>query len=228
MRRFTFCFGLFLALAFIVGIVGAFQQGDFSHVVKNGVTVLVPSFPIEQASLTNPSVTGLVTSGARIDGSQFGGASSFLAGATLSATGATISGGTISGTTLSGTTTNSGTISGGTLSSVTISSGTLSSAILSNPTITGGLTPNSGFKHQRFGATCSTSATAGTTCTTTYSWTAAFADANYTVVCIGDTITNLPMLEGVTHTASGVTVTIINFSNAAASFAAVDCVAVHD
>lgn len=86
----------------------------------------------------------------------------------------------------------------------------------------------SGFKHARFGATCTTAAGAGATCTSAYTWTTAFADANYTVVCQGITQTNIPILSIEGITASGFTARVSTPIASAASYGAVDCIAVHD
>jgi hypothetical protein len=86
----------------------------------------------------------------------------------------------------------------------------------------------SGYKHKRFGATTATAATIGSTQTTTFSWTTAFADANYTPVCIGVGPTQGGILSINSFNASGVTVIVFATTNAAASFSGVDCVAVHD
>lgn len=85
-----------------------------------------------------------------------------------------------------------------------------------------------GFKHKRFGATCSTAATTGTTCTTTYSWTTAFADANYTPVCTPVGPTQLGVFSINSFNAAGVTIVIDTATNAAASYSGVDCIAIHD
>jgi hypothetical protein len=85
-----------------------------------------------------------------------------------------------------------------------------------------------GYKHKRFGATCSTGATTGNTCTTTYSWTTAFADANYTPVCTPVGPTQLGLFSINSFNAAGVTILIDTATNASASYSGVDCVAVHD
>ena len=105
---------------------------------------------------------------------------------------------------------------------------TITNKTLQSPTITSGISQGSGLKHQRFGATCTTGATTGATCTTTYSWTSAFADANYTPVCITKTPTFNALFSIESWTASGVTVRLIATTANASSFAGVNCIAIHD
>lgn len=92
-----------------------------------------------------------------------------------------------------------------------------------------GIAQGGGFKHQRFGATNATAASAGATSLTTYTWTSPFADPSYTVVCTGTTQTNTaagPSVESITASNFAVRVTAI--TAAAASFGGVDCIAAHD
>jgi hypothetical protein len=91
-----------------------------------------------------------------------------------------------------------------------------------------GSTLAGGMQAQRFGATCTTTSTIGNTCTTTYSWASAFADANYTPVCtpVGPTQGGIFSLQS--FNASGVTVELFTTTSASASYSAVDCVGVHD
>ena len=86
----------------------------------------------------------------------------------------------------------------------------------------------SGHKHHRFTSPCSTAATAGATCTSTYSWNTTFANANYTPVCSGIGPTNPAALNVSSYTASGVTIQIVAITAAAASYSKIDCVADHD
>lgn len=105
------------------------------------------------------------------------------------------------------------------------------------PRITVGAAPGSdsaGFQmlsgeHQRFGATCSTAASAGASCTTAYTWTTAFADTNYTVTCSGVAVAaGVPALsiDGISTTQ--VTVRVTAITAAAAGFTNVYCIAAHD
>jgi hypothetical protein len=105
----------------------------------------------------------------------------------------------------------------------------ITSPAMTSPTVNTGVSQGSGMKHQRFGATNATTATAGATSLTTYTWTNAFADANYTVVCTGHTQSSTPggvSVESVTASNFAVRVTAI--TAAASSFATVDCIAMHD
>lgn len=94
-------------------------------------------------------------------------------------------------------------------------------------TIFGGTNPL--IKTQSFGATTATGAVAGNTATTAYLWTTAFADANYVVSCTGLTPTNVPGIVGITSLAStGFTITTVAITAAAASYANVHCIAIHN
>jgi hypothetical protein len=113
------------------------------------------------------------------------------------------------------------TLSGGFTSPLPVNQGGTGQAVLSDgPT----------FKVKRGTAGCATSAVINTTCTTTVTWTTAFADANYTAVCIGlSAFTGTPVLQGETaKVAASVTVQTINLTAAASSFAAIECMAWHD
>lgn len=109
------------------------------------------------------------------------------------------------------------------------STDTLTNKTLTSPIVTTGVSQGSGLKHQRFGASCTTGAVAGNTCTSAYSWTTTFADANYTVSCIGVSATGTNSIMTVSaKSASQVTVTLQTPNNNAASFGEVDCIAFHD
>lgn len=102
-------------------------------------------------------------------------------------------------------------------------------------TIDGGLTLNSGmaadgsgFKHKRFGASCTTGTTAGNSCTTAYTWTTAFADSSYTVSCNGVNAVNGPVWDVESKTAAGFTFRVYTIVALASSYGEVDCIAVHD
>lgn len=115
------------------------------------------------------------------------------------------------------------------LTTPTLSSPTEISPLVLNPTFNSGITNSgSGFKHQRFGATCSTGATMYNVCNTTYSWASPFADANYTVVCTPIGQADFPLFAIVNYDQNGITIQLSTLSNAVASYSNVDCVAVHD
>lgn len=106
---------------------------------------------------------------------------------------------------------------------------TLSGKSLTSPIFLTGVTSGSGMKHQRFGTTCTTGATAGNTCTTAYSWSVAFADANYTAVCFGGGgVGTTATLSLSAKSASQLTVTVQTNFNVASSYGTVDCIAFHD
>jgi len=80
-------------------------------------------------------------------------------------------------------------------------------------------------------AGCATTATIGATCTTTVSWSTAFADANYTLTgCTGNGITSgVPLIQGITAKAgASVTVRTVALTAVAAQFTNIECGAVHD
>ena len=96
-------------------------------------------------------------------------------------------------------------------------------------TFNSGVSQGSGYKHQRFGATTPTAGVAGATQDTTYTWTSAFADANYTANCTGEGANGVPTLVSIqTHSASQISVRVAAITAAAASYAAMDCKATHD
>lgn len=107
---------------------------------------------------------------------------------------------------------------------------TLTNKTLTSPVVATGISNNgSGVKHARFGATCTTGAVGGNTCTTTYSWTTGFADANYTAVCWGEGPVGSPVLTlNAAQIAASITVQVQTIVSVASSFAGVDCIAVHD
>jgi hypothetical protein len=115
----------------------------------------------------------------------------------------------------------------------TLTNKTLTSPTITNPVINGGISQGSGVKHQRFGASCTTGAAIGAACNTTYTWTSPFADANYSVVCTGDSraggALGIPVVINTNSTgASTFLLSIAAFSATAAQFPAVDCIAFHD
>jgi hypothetical protein len=103
------------------------------------------------------------------------------------------------------------------------------SPTLVTPVINTGVSQGSGFKHQRFGVTCTTAASVGATCNSAFTWTSAFADTSYTVTCTGGSAASgIPVVEGASKSASQVTVTIAALTAVAAQANSVDCIAVHD
>jgi hypothetical protein len=115
----------------------------------------------------------------------------------------------------------------------TLTNKTLTSPTITNPIINNGVSSGTGVKHQRFGASCTTGAAIGAACNSTYTWTSAFADANYSVVCTGDGraggALGIPVVINTNSIGpSTFLVSIAAFSAAAAQFPAVDCIAFHD
>lgn len=88
-----------------------------------------------------------------------------------------------------------------------------------------------GFKHKRGTAGCATAPTLGASCSTTITWTSAFADTNYTVFgCVGNgVISGAPMIQGIrTKTRQSIMVQTLALTAAAARFNSIECSAVHD
>jgi hypothetical protein len=84
-------------------------------------------------------------------------------------------------------------------------------------------------KPMRFGATCTTAATAGATCTTSYTWTTAMPDTSYTTVCWGVIPTGTPILSlNAIQTAAGIVAQVTAATAAASGFAGIYCMASHD
>jgi hypothetical protein len=89
------------------------------------------------------------------------------------------------------------------------------------------------YQSKRGTAGCTTSggATAFTgSCTTVITFPRSFADTNFSVVCFGrSTFTGVPLLQGATATAvNTATVQTLQETGVNASFATIDCIAVHD
>lgn len=95
---------------------------------------------------------------------------------------------------------------------------------------TGVAKDSGGLKHLRAVAGCATAASAGAACTTTVTWTTAFADSAYTVECQGITVTSgVPVLGAVTSKAStSVIIQTVAVTAAAAQFSTLECIAIHD
>lgn len=91
---------------------------------------------------------------------------------------------------------------------------------------------DSGFYQTASASGCTTAASIGGVCgtATTITWPVAFADANYKVTCIGSgAITNFPIIGSVTtRIAASATVQTMALTAAAASFATIECTAVHN
>jgi hypothetical protein len=95
-----------------------------------------------------------------------------------------------------------------------------------------GISPSSGSGYQavRTVAGCQTAASAGATCTTTVTWTSAFADANYTPHCDGlEIASGVPLNGGIAaKTAASVTFQTVAATAKAAQFKNIVCSAIHD
>jgi hypothetical protein len=85
-----------------------------------------------------------------------------------------------------------------------------------------------GYKSIRISGTCTTAASAGSTCTFTTTWPTAFPDANYTPVCTGIPGTGVPALNISSFSASQIVLQVVALTGVGASYATVDCVAPHD
>jgi hypothetical protein len=89
------------------------------------------------------------------------------------------------------------------------------------------------YQSKRAVAGCTTGAAAGNSCASdiTVTWGTAFADANYSVTCTGSTPTNVPsapFVVSATKLAATVHINYFAITAAAASYATIDCIAVHD
>jgi hypothetical protein len=95
-----------------------------------------------------------------------------------------------------------------------------------------GISPSSGSGYQaiRTVAGCATTTSSGATCTTTVTWTSAFADANYTPHCDGlEIASGVPLNGGIAaKTAASVTFQTVAATAKAAQFKNVVCSAIHD
>jgi hypothetical protein len=104
----------------------------------------------------------------------------------------------------------------------------LSSGLLINK----GISPSSGSGYQaiRTAAGCATAAAVGATCTTTVTWTSAFADANYTPHCDGLEITSgVPLNGGIAaKAAASVAFQTVAATARIAQFKNIVCSAIHD
>lgn len=153
---------------------------------------------------------------------------------TQTLTGKTLTSPAVSNPTTTGTDSGTETLTGKTLTSPaftgTETGMSITSPAMTSPTFNTGISQGSGHKHQRFTGLCTTAAVANTTCTSVLTWTSAFADASYTVVCQGEGNTgNVAFLAQNSHVAASVTVVIGNAASASAvSFSNVDCIADHD
>lgn len=88
-----------------------------------------------------------------------------------------------------------------------------------------------GAKHIRAGSLCTTAPAAGAACTNVINWAgSAFANTNYSVVCMGDGITSgVPINGGITAKGTGsITFQTVAATASAAQYAVVDCWAAHD
>lgn len=132
---------------------------------------------------------------------------------TQTLTGKTLTSPAVSNPTTTGTDSGTETLTGKTLTSPaftgTETGMSITSPAMTSPTFNTGISQGSGHKHQRFGTTCTTGTTAGAQCTTSYTWTSAFADANYTlsITCIS-VATQAPSISAEAITASGFTVRV--------------------
>jgi hypothetical protein len=132
-----------------------------------------------------------------------------------------------SGTTVTGLTVGSG----GSL--VYTGTGTIQASSLGtagtngSATINGGIAPTSGFKTQGF-SSCTTTAVVNGSCTGTLTWTTAFTDSNYQVVCDMVNSSALGIFLGA-KAAGTVAYTVYNAAGGtAAASGVIECIAVHN
>lgn len=86
-----------------------------------------------------------------------------------------------------------------------------------------------GFKHNRSTTGCTTGASIGATCSSSVTWTTAFADANYTAICACNGVTSgVPVIGNVSTAASQLTVLTVATTASAAKCTNIMCIAAHD
>jgi len=87
-----------------------------------------------------------------------------------------------------------------------------------------------GLKHSRTTSGCATAASVGATCDTTVTWSTAFANANYTVVCVGYGVASGVPVHGGTHSrlAASIQFRTVAMTAAAAQYTNIVCIAAHD
>lgn len=95
--------------------------------------------------------------------------------------------------------------------------------------ITGGVTNDAGLQFFNTTTTCTTAATADTSCTTAaITLPVAYSDTNYRLFCTGLNPTNFPIVQTVTKSNRTFTITVVTLTAAAATFASFDCYAGHN
>jgi len=100
-----------------------------------------------------------------------------------------------------------------------------------NFAVTGGVSASTGIAHKRKGsAGCTTGAAIGAVCSDTITWPTALGDANYSVVCLCDGVTQgFPVIGTITAKVSAsVTVQTMAGTAAVAQCSNIDCMAFHD
>jgi hypothetical protein len=95
---------------------------------------------------------------------------------------------------------------------------------------TGVLNSGTGVKHMRITTgICTTTATIANTCTFAATWPGtAFTDTSYTVSCLPQGPSNIPILHWNAKSTTQLTLEIQTATNNAATYAAIDCMAFHD
>ena len=93
----------------------------------------------------------------------------------------------------------------------------------------GGVANSQGAQVFNTATTCTTAATAGSTCTTTaITLPVGYSDTNYRLVCTGLSPTNVPALVGATKSNTSFTLTIATITAAPATYDSFDCIALHN
>lgn len=94
---------------------------------------------------------------------------------------------------------------------------------------TGAITNAKGLQVFSTNTTCTTAASVGAVCTTAaITLPIAYADTNYRLACVGQTPTNVPIVQTDTKSNSTFTITIAALTAAAATFTSYDCWAAHN
>jgi len=115
---------------------------------------------------------------------------------------------------------------------VSAPTGTGAVVLATAPTVTNmiqntGVAQGSGHKHQRTSG-CTTAASVNATCTSTLTWTNAFADTNYTVACFASATANQGFIQMTTKSASALTLFGVSSNTSAFTVGAFECIADHD
>jgi hypothetical protein len=231
----TFVTGNGSGVVFLGSAAKAAVSDTTGNVTTAGGVTLQTTAQTLPATVGNDTSGGLVlttNAGKSVSIVNASGNVQLAAGATLLMPGATSGQLALAGPAVAGSNTLTFPAATGTVATINNAqtwSGNQTNMALVTPTIGTGVSQGSGLKHQRFGASCTTPAVAGTACISTYTWTNAFADANYTPVCQGEgNVGSTAAVFISSHSASQVQVAVVTFSSVAVSCSEGNCIAIHE